>query len=177
MRSLRVLICLATLAVAVPASALSVRDVVDLAHAGVPAPVIVAMIDADGTVFTLTPAQLVALRAAHVPDEVIVKMLRTRQVERDQTQSIQNASRDYPPPSTIAAAVGDTPGLVIIGSTPSPSPPDAAAFVPTYIVPWPFWGRPAHAGAPTPFLDERVRGFGRFINDGVIVPDLPQQPR
>ena len=174
------LLLLLALATATPASAITVPDIIELARAGVPAGVINAMIDSDGTVFTVGKRQLLDLRADGVPDDVILKMLRTRQVDRAQAQraaaeGMSAGEAPYPPPSTVAARVGDTPGLVIIGGAPAlgamPPPLVVPQYVPTYVVPWVPWGVPLRAvHAPReskPFLSDEARGFGRFINDGV----------
>lgn len=172
------LLFLLMLATATPASAITVPDVIELVRAGVPASVINAMIDSDGTVFTVGKRQLLRLRAAGVPDDVILKMLRTRQVDRAKarraaSEGISAGDAAYPPPSTIAARVGDTPGLVIIGGADALPPPLVIPqSFPTYVVPWVPWGVPLDVGrasreSPKPFLSEEARGFGRFINDGV----------
>ncbi len=161
------------LALAAPAAALTVPDVIELARAGVPADVITAMIDADGTVFVLSPNQLIELRAAAVADEVIIKMLGTRRAERARRRAaVEEGSPELPLPSTIATRLGDTPGLVIIGADKPVRPTRAAAvFVPAYAMPFGIWGAPAAPrgapAAPPPVVTSPDdTGFGRFMNNG-----------
>jgi hypothetical protein len=135
----------AALLVVLPASAraVTVDDLMALARAGVGAEVLVAVIDADRTVFTLTPAQIVALRQAGVPDAVLVKML--------------GSAKEF---------VDEVPEPLIVGSGPAPAPPAA-----TLVVPVPaFVPYPVFLSVPVlpPLTFEMKHGFGRFINDGFV---------
>ncbi len=141
---------LAALLLLVPAAARAVTfdDIVALSKAGLTADVLVAVIDADRTVFTLTPEQILVLKDAGVPGEVIVKML----------GSAREFGYQAPPPLIVGA---DPPRAVTV-------------VVPTYIA-FPYFvpvGRVArpHAGpvAPRPAPMPVSPGFGRFINDGWI---------
>jgi hypothetical protein len=145
--------------------AVSTRDLIELSKAGLGDEVLVALIEADGTIFNLDAPRILELRAAGVSERVITAMLK-------------NASRPSPASSSTGAADGEpvaaappapdepvgAPYFVIIGEKPPEPPPPA----PTYIVPWVPWagtlGRPARAARP---LIE-YRGFGRFINNGWI---------
>jgi hypothetical protein len=146
--------------------AVSTRDLIELSKAGLGDEVLVALVEADGTVFNLDAPRILELRAAGVSESVITAMLR-------------NASRPAPAPSGVAGADraaaapppapddrDGAPYFVIIGEKPAapPTPP-----APTYIVPWvPSWaGTPGRPARPTRPMIE-YRGFGRFINDGWI---------
>jgi len=59
------------------ANAVTIDDIVALSKAGVADSVLIALIDADQTVFDLTPQQIVELKRAGVSDNVVVKMVGT----------------------------------------------------------------------------------------------------
>ncbi len=151
--------------------AVSTRDLVELSRAGLSDEVLVALIEADGTIFHLDAPRILELRDAGLSERVITAMLK-------------NASRRSPVSSPTGAADGGAvagppapderdgaPYFVVIGEKPAAPPPPPA---PTYIVPWVPWagtvGRPARAARP---LIE-YRGFGRFINDGWV--DYTRRP-
>jgi hypothetical protein len=71
------LVIATALAAAVPAQAVTVDDVMGLARAGASDKIILAKIDADGTVFHLTVDEILALRQAGVSDQVITYMINT----------------------------------------------------------------------------------------------------
>ena len=138
-------VVLAALLVLVPgaARAVTVDDLMALARAGVGADVLVAVIDADRTIFDLTPGQIVALKQAGVPDAVLIKML----------GSAKEFVEEVPPP-------------LIVGAAP-PSPPPAIPLVVTLPA---FVAYPVFLPVPVlpPLTFEMRRGFGRFINDGFV---------
>ena len=144
---------LAALLLAVPAAAraVTVDDIVALSKAGVTADILVAVIDADQTMFNLTPEQIIALKKAGVPNEVVVKMLGTRREFK--------VEEDVPPP-------------LIVGE--GPPERDVTPFWPT-VVGIPFL-MPVHVVPVVPVVPVtpawRARsartGFGRFVNDGSI---------
>ena len=136
------------LAAPAAARAVTVEDLIALSKAGVTADILIAVIDADRTVFTLTPDEIVLLTNAGVPSAVVVKMLGT--------------AREF---------VEEVPPPLIVGN----SPPPAAVVVPTYIglpffVP-PVIGVPPPAVPPSLTLPHSMHSapFGRrFINDGWV---------
>ena len=75
----RVLILAVLLVGLVPSrsDAVTLADIVALSQSGVSDAVLCAVIDADHTVFTLTPQQVYQLQAVGVSDFVILRMLRT----------------------------------------------------------------------------------------------------
>ena len=164
MGALRTLLVFSALLVPASAGAVTARDIIELSKAGLPDDVLIAVIDADRTVFTLDKDQILELKSAGVSKAVLLKMLRTRR------------QFDTPPPAPAAPetanALPDTPqpGLVVIG-TPQPAPPVTIVVPQYYYVPYPIWGVPARPGprpAPAPVLAPDYRGFGRFINDGWV---------
>jgi hypothetical protein len=152
--------------IATPVAAVTIRDIVDLARAGMSDEVILALIEADGTVFTLGSKDLVELKEAGVSQTVLVAMLRSgRSAPRSSLEPREPAEPAFDDP---AATVG--PAVVIIGRSPEP----VAAAVPVYI-PVPIFGTspalPFHrAGRAESVLDRP--GFGRFINDGWYEPRI-----
>ena len=74
----RIILALAALLVltSARAGAVSVRDIVELSRAGLSDEVLVALIEVDGTVFSLDAQQLLELKAAGVRDRVLLAMLR-----------------------------------------------------------------------------------------------------
>ena len=140
-----------------PASAVTVRDIIELTKAGVSDAVLTALIDADRTVFALDADQILELRAAGVSEAVLLKMLASRREFE--------SPRDAPPAHADAAP----PQVVVIGGR--SEPPAVTVVVPQYFyVPFPIFGRPVHTPrAPaSPFAAPAPGGFGRFINDGWI---------
>lgn len=145
------LLLIAVLLVAAPAGAVTVRDIIELSKAGLADEVLVAVIDADRTIFTLDADQILDLRKAGVSDAVLLKMLRTR-------REFDTAGTATPVPAPVPV-----PEVVIIGA--APAPPPVTVVVPRYyFVGVPIWGRRPRHGPAAPFLAPEHRGFGRFIN-------------
>jgi hypothetical protein len=169
MGALRVVLVLTTLLIPVSAGAVTVRDIIELTRAGLSDDVLIAVIEADRTVFTLDKDQILELKAAGVSKKVLLKMLRTRR----EHEAPQYEPPQYEPPQYEAAQ----PGLVVI-ETPPPATPPVTVVVPQYLyVPYPIWGVPARRGprpAPAPVIAPEYRGFGRFINDGWVDRSRPQ---
>lgn len=164
--------CAVLLVVGTPtvARAVSTRDLIELSKAGLGDEVLVALIEADGTVFHLDAPKVLELRAAGVSERVITAMIRNGSHAATAAASVatdvQPAAAAPPssppmPPEQVGA-----PYFVVIGERePSPPPPPT----PTYFLPWiPAWsgvhGRAARVPQPT----TQYRGFGRFINDGWV---------
>lgn len=83
-RILSVLGLVAVLA-ATPAHALTVEDVIGLTRAGASDAVIMAKIDADGTVFRLTVEEILELKSTGVSDAVITYMINSGKLEVEAT--------------------------------------------------------------------------------------------
>jgi hypothetical protein len=155
-------------AVPTPALAVSTRDLIELSKAGLGDDVLVALIEADGTVFNLDAPKILELRDAGVSERVITAMLRnaTRPAP-DAASAAMEAHGAAAPPPAPAEHVG-APYFVIIGEKPPAAEPPTQ---PTYYLPWIPWAgiqahpvRPARPARPT----MEYRGFGRFINDGWV---------
>jgi hypothetical protein len=163
--------CAALLVLGMPAvaGAVSTRDLIELSRAGLGDEVLVALIEADGTVFNLDAPKILELRAAGVSERVITAMIRNG---APAATTAARAATDVPataPPPLLPSTPPEQDGapyFVVIGER-EPTPPPAPT--PTYFLPWiPAWsgaqGRPARAPQPT----TGYRGFGRFINDGWV---------
>jgi hypothetical protein len=156
------------------ARAVTIDDIVALSNAGVTDSILVAVIDADQTVFDLTPQQILELKQAGVSDNVVVKMVGT--------------SREFEGRPMRREA----PSLVIIGEkpaekTPSPEPPPPA---PSFTVITPLFvpAGSAHRGRIGDRRDEPGRGDrppreqrdrrddGPHVKDGPAVGSGLRQP-
>jgi hypothetical protein len=156
---------------AVPALAVSERDLVALAQAGLSDDVLIALVEADDTVFPLDAPRILELRDQGLSERVILAMLKNgRRTPR--TAPPQAASAALEP---LAPEPANDP--VLVEQT---APPPAVVQEPSVvIVPWvpivtgPIVGRPSKAHT----LPPSFRGFGRFINDGWIEGRPPSGAR
>ena len=125
---------------------------------------LVALVEADGTVFNLDAPRILELRAAGVSERVITAMLRNATRAAAPAPAAPDARGAVVPPDVPAQQDG-APYFVIIGEKP---PAPAEPPLPTYSLPWFPWAvspaRSVHPARPT--MDRR--GFGRFINDGWV---------
>lgn len=162
--SLRILLLLAfALCVPAAASAVTLHDIIELSKAGLPDDVLVAVIDADRTIFTLDKDQILELKKAGVSNAVLLKMIRTRR------EFEPAATEATAPVATTTTADVPQPGVVVIGVDTKPEPPPPPTQY--YYVPYPIWGsRPPRVIRPAPPFMPGERSFGRFINDGWIGP-------
>ena len=161
------------------ARAVTLDDIIALSKAGVSSEILVAVIDADRTIFNLTPGDIVVLKKAGVPNAVIVKMLGTARefVEEVPPPLIVGTDRPSAPQTT------DRPTAVEMYSVPTFAPVG-----PYFVVPYPVFVAPGVFGVPTVpgtiaqpvrgfgrFGDEAYsrRGFGRFTQDGFTDPPRP----
>ena len=165
-RARRVLMA-ALLVLSLPAAAraVTVDDLIALSKAGVSAEILIAVIDADRTIFNLNTDEIVLLKKAGVPNSVIVKMLGTA----------REFVIEAPPPLIVGA---DRPSAVETSPVP--------AFLPTgpyFVMPYPIFVAPIVPGVPATnfrgfgrFMNDGSlpgRGFGRFMNDGFVTPSRP----
>jgi hypothetical protein len=142
------------------ARAVTLDDIIALSKAGVSSEILVAVIDADRTIFNLTPADIVSLKKAGVPNDVIVKMLGTAREFVD----------EVPPPLIVGA---DRPSAPETTDRPSSvqtySVPTFASGGPYFVVPYPIFVAPGVFPPPARgTITQPARGFGRFINDGSL---------
>lgn len=164
MAAIRTLFFLAALSLPASASAVSVHDIIELTKAGLSDDILVALIDADRTVFSLDKREILILKKAGVSEAVLLKMLRTR---REFEQPAPQGT------DAVPATTGEqplVPELVVVGA--QPAPPPVTVVVPQYFyVPYSIWGVPRRHAAPAPpqpVIAPEYRGFGRFINDGWV---------
>ena len=165
----RNLLFLGAILLPVSASAVTVRDIIELSKAGLSDDILVALIDADRTIFALDKDQILELKKAGVSKAVLLKMLKTR--------------KEFAEPAETAAPVAsEMPQPEVVVTDPPPAPPPVTVVVPQYVVPqyvvpqyfvvpYSIWGPPSHRTPrtpPPPVLAPEYRGFGRFINDGWV---------
>lgn len=156
------LLFVAALLVPVSASAVTLRDIIELTKAGLSEDIVIALIDADRTVFSLDKDEILALKKAGVSEAVMLKMLRSRS-EFDAPAATQEGQT-----MPEIGAPQPLPEMVVIGA---PPPPPVTVVVPQYFyVPYSIWGAPRRHTIPAqqPVIAPEYRGFGRFINDGWV---------
>jgi hypothetical protein len=78
------------------ADALSIRDIVELARAGLSDDVLLALIDVDPTIFPIDSATLKAVKAAGVSDRVIVAMVRSSRTPPPPLEADDVRAREVP---------------------------------------------------------------------------------
>jgi hypothetical protein len=142
------------------ARAVTLDDIIALSKAGVSSEILVAVIDADRTIFNLTPGEIVNLKRAGVPNDVIVKMLGTAREFVD----------EVPPPLIVGA---DRPSAPETTDRPSAGEmyrvPTFAPVGPYFVVPYPVFVAPGMFLPPARgTITQPARGFGRFMNDGTL---------
>ena len=148
------LTALFVLALPLAARAVTLDDIVALSKAGVSAEILIAVIDADRTIFNLTPVDIVALKKAGVPNGVIVKMLGTAREFVD----------EVPPPLIVGAdpprapSTTDRPSAFETSSVPTFAPAG-----PYFVVPYPVFVAPGVFLPTAPgTITPPARDFGRF---------------
>lgn len=143
------------LAAAAPrAGAVTIRDLVELTRAGLGDEVLIALIEADGTIFSLDAREILRLNEAGVSERVVLAMLRSGRDRREAE----------PAPAAAAPADPRITGVVIIGER--PSPPPVIVQMPVYV---PFFVAWSPRAAPDPGAlqpTQIFQGFGRFGIDG-----------
>ncbi len=164
---------------AAPAYAISVRDIIELHRAKVSDDILVALLDADPTLFSLDAAQILELKKAGVSDRVVVAMLHSGRQPRGSEQGAQAVGAEAAAeaaaagpaespavPGAYAMPPASAPNYVVTGQSPelASSAPPLVFVAPT---PWAATvvGVPSRARsvAATPY-----HGFGRFTNDGFV---------
>jgi hypothetical protein len=139
------------------ARAVTLDDIIALSKAGVSSEILVAVIDADRTIFNLTPGEIVNLKKAGVPNDVIVKMLGTAREFVDEVPPPLIVGTDRP----SAPQTTDRPAAAEMYSVPA-----FATVGPYFVVPYPVFVAPGVFGVPTVpgTITQPVRGFGRFAD-------------
>src|SRR4030095_14718214 len=85
--------------------AVTVDDIIALSKSGVADSVLIALIDADQTVFNLAPQQIADLKRAGVSDDVVVKMLATARDFRERAREL--AERTQSEKAAEGAVLGE----------------------------------------------------------------------
>jgi hypothetical protein len=101
-------------AIPAPAGAVTIDQIVSLAHAGVTDAVILALIDRDKTIFPIEPEQIVTLQRDGLSEAVILAMLKSGREEGDQAARADAASNA----AAILASLAPGPETVIVGHGP-----------------------------------------------------------
>src|SRR3954465_9389836 len=99
--------------VPVSASALTVRDIVELSRAGLGEETLLALIEVDPSVFPIDTATLKSLKAAGVSERVIVAMVRSARVQP------QAPSSDYGPQTQLPAQPVEPQVVVVHDAAPT----------------------------------------------------------
>ena len=161
--------------------AVSTRDLIELSKAGLGDEVLVALIEADGTVFNLDAPKILELRAAGVSERVITAMLRNASRRRAAAASAPTAATRGRGAAVIATDAGGAGWRALLRhhrreAAVASATADADLF-PSLDSRWS--GSPRRAGAMCTQPTTKYRGFGRFINDGWVdnyaplsVPDV-----
>ncbi len=114
------------------ASALTVRDVVELTRAGLGEETLLALIEVDPSVFPIDAASLKALKAAGVTERVIIAMIRSGRAPASDQAAPQVSSDDF----RLSNAPGPTVVVIerqIDHPAPAPQVRDVQVPVPIYI--------------------------------------------
>jgi hypothetical protein len=119
-----------------PASALTVRDVVELTRAGLGEDIILALIEVDPSVFPIDAATLKTLKAAGVGERVIVAMIRSGRTQPP-------LSTEPVAPVVIEEARAPEPQVIVIEHHDAPQVREVPVAVPVYI-PVPVSNRRVH---------------------------------
>ena len=154
-------LALAVLVIAPAAArAVSLRDLMELSKAGLSDEVLVALVEADDTVYNLDGPRILELRAAGVSERVIVAMLRKKPAADPAADAAVAPLTEFP---TSFEPVPPASPVQVIVQQAAPAPEPARVV----LVPW--WPvlPPAHPpGTVAPATTRR--GFGRFMNDGWV---------
>ena len=113
------------------AAALTVRDVVELTHAGLGEETLLALIDVDASVFPIDAPTLKTLKIAGVSERVIVAMIRSG---RNSTAAL--AAEPAPAPEMSAAEPSPAPQVIVVehhDQTPQVWVREVPVAVPVYI--------------------------------------------
>jgi hypothetical protein len=147
-------------AAAAPVMAVSVRDIIELSRAGLGDEVLVALIEADQSVFTLSNAQLIELKQAGVSERVILAMV--RQGRGPLPSPPPPAPTDDPAPVAAPPPPTSTSTTVVVVPTPFYYP--FPVFVPQRAVHRPVHCQPGRIIGRTERLTTPVSG--RWVAQG-----------
>ena len=116
-----------------PASALTVRDVIELTRAGLGDEILLALIDVDPSVFPIDTATLKRLKEAGVSERVIVAMVRSARSSAPSPQDVTPTMAAAPAADAPAPAPAPEPQVVVIEHHEEPQVREVPVAVPVYI--------------------------------------------
>lgn len=157
------------------ARAVSIRDLVELSRAGLSDDILLAVLEADPTIFDLDADTIIEMRRAGLSERVIAAMLRSgrasarddlnRLNRMDDLDQVGDQGPLMPPESFASDPYATQPEVVVIGGRSEARPEPTVMYVPV-----PVFGFTHHVlqsrGRPAPDALNTQRGFGRFMNDG-----------
>jgi hypothetical protein len=151
-----VLALVLVLATAPGAYAVTIHDIVALTKAGLSDDIILALLEADPTIFSIDAAKLMELRRDGVSERVLIAMLKSGREPAAPPPVEPAAVAD---PALAPDPVQQAPQVVIIEHEPQTI---------EYVVPYPVYYPTFRTFPPsrTHKAGEGERGFGRFVNDG-----------
>ena len=151
----------------VSASALTIRDVVELTRAGLGEDVILALIEVDPSVFPIDTPTLKMLKDAGVSQRVIVAMVRSGRTQAP-------LPMDSPGP-IVEEARGPEPQVVVIDHHDSQQVREVPVAVPIY-VPVAVTNRRAHVSDHVSSVPDPVDAAHRQWVRGDVLRDEPSRP-
>jgi hypothetical protein len=154
------------------AQAVTLKDLLDLKKAGISDPVILALIDSDGTIFKLTATEVRTLRDAGFDDKMIISILGTASKGREEINAQSAAVQD------LWAAQAALPPQPLV--EPVPGYPERLPVVmveaPTYAtIPW--YSYPLVGNAYGNRIDRATTQPGDFMFRGQSQYRPPDPPR
>lgn len=125
-----VLVVLSLAAAPAPAAAASIQDLLMLRAAGLGDDILVALIESDGSTFSLTPADIISLRQQGLSERVITAMLATRSatrtsvrvVERQADPVVRVVERTVEPVIKVEQRVEQRTTVVVVPAQPADPP-------------------------------------------------------
>ncbi len=146
--------------------AVSVRDLVELSRAGLSDEILLAVLEADPTIFDLDAGTIIEIRAAGLSERVIAAMLRSgRALAADESESALDRNAFVSTHPYAWNLDGTQPGVVVIGGRPEPRPEPIVLYVPVPVFGFTHHVLQDRTRATRPAINTQ-RGFGRFMNEG-----------
>ncbi|MGH9196046.1 MAG: hypothetical protein ACRD1T_09930, partial [Acidimicrobiia bacterium] len=136
------LISMFILALASPAAALSLRELVELSRAGVSDEVLIALIDVGRTIFPTDAETLIGLKKAGLSNRVIEAVVRASRPENLEAPSFEtDAAPSNPIPQVVIVQPPPSPPQIVYVTVPVPT--YVPVYVPTFVD---HSARPTHRG-------------------------------
>jgi hypothetical protein len=131
MRRILAVLCLVFTVSAAPAAALTVRDVIELSKAGVGDEILLALIDVDHRVYTLSPEDVKAMKQAGVTDTVVVALIRSGRDTAAEPAAQAEAVPSVPPaPEPQVVVIDHHDEAPVVQQVPVPVPVAVPVAVP-----------------------------------------------